>query len=178
MNSPLSILSRVLRQVDRSLNRLGQPSLIMHEMNRLPTVQPRAVASRNVTDLWNDLDREMTSFTSPVQFPMDIVENEKEYQARIDMPSGITKDDLTVQKSVEDRTVTVSAERTNDWEEKQDNFFLKERSWGRLQRTFAVPDEVDIERIKVRFDSGVLQVDMPKQEQNAVNSNAEKIEIE
>lgn len=70
MNSPLSILSRVLRQVDRSLNRLGQPSLIMHEMNRLPTVQPRAVASRNVTDLWNDLDREMTSFTSPVQFPM------------------------------------------------------------------------------------------------------------
>lgn len=108
----------------------------------------------------------------------DIVENEKEYQARIDMPSGITKDDLTVQKSVEDRTVTVSAERTNDWEEKQDNFFLKERSWGRLQRTFAVPDEVDIERIKVRFDSGVLQVDMPKQEQNAVNSNAEKIEIE
>ena len=39
---------------------------------------------------------------------------------------------------------------------------MRERSFGPFERTFAVPDGVDSEKIEASFKKGVLSVTLPK----------------
>ncbi len=61
--------------------------------------------------------------------------------------------------------MTLSGERTYDNEIKEENYYRKERSYGRFQRAFRLPSDVDLDKIKAEFKDGVLQVEVPKPEQ-------------
>ncbi|MCP4625227.1 MAG: Hsp20/alpha crystallin family protein [bacterium] len=66
---------------------------------------------------------------------------------------------------LKDRVLTLSGERTYDNEIKEENYYRKERSYGRFQRAFRLPSDVDLDKIKAEFKDGVLQVEVPKPEQ-------------
>ena len=48
---------------------------------------------------------------------------------------------------------------------------MRERSFGSFERTFAVPDGVDSDKIEANFKKGILSVSLPK---NAEAQKAEK----
>lgn len=108
----------------------------------------------------------------------DLIETDKDLEARIDIPAGITKDDLKVEKSTENRTVTVSAERSSDWDTKDDTFHVKERTWGVTSRTFALPEYADLDSIKARLERGVLHVLIPKVASAEVETAGQTVPIE
>ena len=69
----------------------------------------------------------------------------------------------------------ISATRNNDHEEKKDNYIRRERSYGSVSRGFYITN-VDKNSIKAKFDNGVLNIELPKKELTASDSN--KILIE
>lgn len=102
---------------------------------------------------------------------VDIYEDEKEIVVSADLPQMEEKD-LDVR--VEDNHLHIAGERKFENEEKKDNYHRVERRYGSFQRTFALPDNVDAEKIEAKYDKGVLKVHLPKVEKPA---NARAIPI-
>lgn len=92
---------------------------------------------------------------------VDIDETEKHYLLSFDLP-GLTEKDLNL--SVTDRRLTISGERKREKETKDKKSHRVERSFGRFERTFTLPETVSSEQIEAKFKDGVLEVMIPKAE--------------
>lgn len=110
--------------------------------------------------------------TSAVWSPQtDLVESDEDFQIRLDVP-GMTKDDIDV--NIQNRTLTVSGERTSERTDEDEDYVRVERAFGTFHRTFTLPDAVDEENIEATYDEGVLTISVPKTEE----STRRKIEIQ
>ena len=92
---------------------------------------------------------------------VDIQENDEAFIIKADVP-GIAKDDLKI--DILDDTVTIQGHRSNETEEKKDNYHRAERNYGSFRRRFQIPRGFMDEDAKAQFDNGVLTLTLPKQE--------------
>ena len=60
-------------------------------------------------------------------------------------------------------SLVIKGEKRQEHKEDKDGYHLSERSYGSFQRSFALPDGVDREKIDAKFGKGVLRVSLPKQ---------------
>ncbi len=106
---------------------------------------------------------------------VDIAEDDEEFLIAADLPE-LKKED--VQVAVKDGVLSISGERKHESEEtdKKKKFHRIERSFGRYVRSFRLPDNVDPEKVKAKFEDGVLRVRLPKCEQ--LESSQHSIPIE
>jgi len=91
-----------------------------------------------------------------VQPRMDVSEEENKYAVRLDIP-GLAKEDISIK--VENGTMKIEGERK---EERTGKYHLTERTYGRFYRSFALPDDVDAEKIEAKAANGVLEITLPK----------------
>jgi len=91
-----------------------------------------------------------------VQPRMDVSEEENKYAVTLDIP-GLAKEDISIK--VENGTMKIEGERK---EERTGKYHLTERTYGRFYRSFALPDDVDAEKIEAKASNGVLEISLPK----------------
>jgi HSP20 family protein len=89
----------------------------------------------------------------------DIVEHEKEYLIKIDLPE-VPKEDVKV--LFDDGMLTVKGERKVEKEVKGEKVHRTERFYGAFERRFVLPEDIDPKLIKAEARDGVLVVHMPK----------------
>ena len=65
-------------------------------------------------------------------------------------------DEVEINVSVVDQTVTISGEKKSETEHKDDDYFRSERSYGSFHRSVTLPFEIDAEKVDAKFDKGVL----------------------
>jgi HSP20 family protein len=58
--------------------------------------------------------------------------------------------------------LTIKGEKEDEKEEKQKDYYVRERSYGSFERSFQVPDGVDGDKIEANFKKGVLTLTLPK----------------
>jgi HSP20 family protein len=94
---------------------------------------------------------------------IEVYERDGKLHVRADLP-GLKPEDINV--NVEDDVLTVSGERRDEREEKREGYFHSERSYGRFERSLALPRGVDPNAIECKFENGVLSLEapLPKQE--------------
>lgn len=86
-------------------------------------------------------------------------EGEFAYHIEVDLP-GVKKEDIHI--DVKDNQLVISGERSFKEERKEKDYYKVESSYGKFQRTFALPENVDIENIEASSNDGVLEVVLPK----------------
>ena len=89
----------------------------------------------------------------------DLVEEGDHYVLRADVP-GVSEDDVKVE--LEDDVLTISGERKSEREQRKNGYYRIERASGRFARSLTLPEGVDADSIKARFENGVLEVTIPK----------------
>jgi len=95
-------------------------------------------------------------------------EGESAYHIDVDLP-GVKKEDIKV--DINKDVLTISGERKTKDEVKEEDYYKVETSFGKFTRSFTLPENVDIENIEARSDNGVLEVIIPKkEEQNSKKS--------
>jgi len=99
-------------------------------------------------------------------------EGEHAYHVELDLP-GMKKEDINV--DVKDNMITISGERKTKDEIKKEDYYKIESSYGKFERSFSLPENVDIENIHAESQDGVLEVIIPKLEK--VENKPKKIEI-
>ncbi|KAA0051538.1 17.6 kDa class I heat shock protein 3-like [Cucumis melo var. makuwa] len=88
---------------------------------------------------------------------------------KADLP-GIKKEDVKVEVE-EGRVLQISGERSKEQEEKNDKWHRIERSSGKFERRFRLPENAKVEEVKANMENGVLTVTVPKMEKKPeVNS--------
>jgi len=90
---------------------------------------------------------------------VDLYEKDDHFVIKAELP-GVDRKDIRI--DLKDRVLTVSGNRTQEQEVKEENYYRKERSYGKFQRAFRLPTDVDSDKIKAEFKDGVLQVEVPK----------------
>ncbi|GBU22576.1 heat-shock protein [Fibrobacteres bacterium R8-0-B4] len=91
-----------------------------------------------------------------VQPRMDVSEEENKYAVTLDIP-GLSKEDISIK--VENGAMKIEGERK---EERTGKYHLAERTYGHFYRSFALPDDVDAEKIEAKAANGVLEISLPK----------------
>jgi HSP20 family protein len=61
--------------------------------------------------------------------------------------------------------LSLSGERSGDKEIKEEKIYRRECSYGRFERSFMLPSEVDPDSIKAEYKDGVLKIEVPKPEE-------------
>jgi len=97
-------------------------------------------------------------------------EDEDAYYVEVDLP-GVKKEDIHV--DVNKESLAISGERKCSEEVKEEHYYKVESFFGKFQRTFTLPENVDTEAIGAKCENGVLEVRIPK----IAPKEAKKIEI-
>ncbi len=89
----------------------------------------------------------------------DISESEKEYLVKAEL-AGVKREDVKL--TIDDGLITISGERKQEKEQKDEKLHRVERFYGSFTRSFTVPDNVDQKAIRAESKDGVLYVHLPK----------------
>ena len=92
---------------------------------------------------------------------VDVFETESNVVMKAEVP-GMAREDFNVE--VKDNVITLRGERRFQKGVKEENYHRIERNYGKFQRSFTLPFEVDRDNIEAHYKDGVLEVTLPKTE--------------
>jgi HSP20 family protein len=128
---------------------------------------------RELAALQNEMGRWMSQVAGVGSLPgngqsstwmpaVDVWETDKEIVLSFDLP-GIPEDKIAVE--LEDNVLTVSGERQRIQEHSNDRFYRFERRYGSFSRSVTLPTGVNEDSIQADYSDGVLEVRVPKPEE-------------
>jgi HSP20 family protein len=102
-----------------------------------------------------------SAITSAWFAPTDVSEDANNLQISMEIP-GVRPEDVRI--SLENNLLTVRGEKKQEAEERNERVHRYERSYGTFERTFALPNTVDVDRISAKYENGILRISIPKSE--------------
>ncbi len=93
---------------------------------------------------------------------VDICEDKEAVKLAVELP-GLKKEEVKI--NVEDGVLTIRGERRFQDEQRRDNYYRVERSYGAFSRSFTLPSTVETEKIHASMVNGVLEIMIPKKEE-------------
>lgn len=102
--------------------------------------------------------------------PIDVAEQEDAIIVRAEVP-GCKADDIDI--SVYGNTLTISGEKKQSEEKKENGYYHIESSCGSFRRELTLPADVDPGKVEAVYKDGVLSINLPKAEK----SKAVKVKV-
>jgi len=78
---------------------------------------------------------------------------------------GMKKDDFKI--NLDNYQLTILAETKNEKKEKEDSYTRREFVYNSFSRSFTLPKTIDIDKIKADYRNGILDIVLPKKEEEA-----------
>ena len=116
----------------------------------------KSLFSPLLEEFWNQTHSDEDCTLSP---RTDILEQKDNYVIYAEMP-GVKKDDFKV--DVEDNLLTIRGTKEVHKREDGEHFARVERQCGNYSRSFRLGEEINADKISAKYDSGVLEVVLPK----------------
>ena len=101
---------------------------------------------------------------------VDVTEDDQEYLIKAELPE-VKKEDVKV--TAENGVLRITGERKYEKETKTKKEHRMERSYGRFERSFALPEDASVAKVSAEFKDGMLKVHLPKDE----NAKPKAIEV-
>ncbi|MGJ8455779.1 Hsp20/alpha crystallin family protein [Pseudothermotoga sp. U03pept] len=121
-------------------------------------------------ELQREIDRIFEDFFTPVTrkstvysyLPdIDVYETNDSVVIEVEVP-GMDKKDFEVK--VEDGLLRISGEKKLEREKENRNYKVVERCYGKFERTLSLPEYVEADKVKAKYEDGVLTITLPKKE--------------
>jgi HSP20 family protein len=127
---------------------------------------------RELTTLRDEMDRlwdRMFRGWPTTEFPrtewiptFDVSETKDSVVVKAEVP-GMDPKDIDI--SLADGILTLKGEKKQEREEKEENYYLTESSYGSFSRSIRLPHEVQGDKVKANCKNGILKITMPKSEE-------------
>lgn len=116
---------------------------------------------------WNNelMDWGLSNFSrTNSSLPMvNVKETADDFKIELAAP-GMDKKDFKV--NFKNNVITISSEKEDKKEEKNENYTRREFSYQSFQRSFTVPENAILsDKIEAKYDNGILHVTLPKREE-------------
>lgn len=96
---------------------------------------------------------------------VNIKETDEDFALEVAAP-GKVKEDFKL--SLDHDLLTISTEEQKDETKKEDNYTRREFSFSSFKRSFKLPQTVNKKEINATYTNGILQVTLPKREEDKV----------
>jgi HSP20 family protein len=130
--------------------------------------------ANSIFDVFNSMEKAMASTPAFSGFRCDIKDMGDHFLMEAELP-GFARDAIDI--DVNDKTLTISAERNEVKEETDENgqFLRRERSYGSFKRSFDITG-VEASAINAKYENGILSLSLPKEKE--LIPEAHKVEIQ
>ncbi len=109
---------------------------------------------------WSNRHFSITDTTLP---SVNIKESADEFEVELAAP-GLVKTDFSIDLNHDLLTISSEKKIENEIREGQ-QFARREFSYQSFSRTFTLPNSVDNDKIKAKYENGILRVSIPKREE-------------
>ena len=107
-----------------------------------------------------DLADDLFKGVAAPRLKVDVAEKNGAYTVTAELP-GVKKDDIQI--TIDGPQLTLAAEVKREKETTDDEHVLHtERVFGRVSRSFTLPQELDEAKAEAKFRDGVLELTLPK----------------
>jgi HSP20 family protein len=93
---------------------------------------------------------------------IDTYEKADKITVRAEIP-GVRPEELEV--SVDNNLLTIKGEKKHENEVNEKDYYRRETSYGKFERTIRLPEAVKVEGAKATYKNGVLKVELAKSEE-------------
>jgi HSP20 family protein len=128
--------------------------LALRNLNNLPSLVEEFF-SRDFPYNWSS---NWATVSTPA---VNIIENNNEYRIEVAAPS-LKKGDFKI--NLENDMLTISANKEESKEDKNESFTRREFSYSSFSRSFTLPETVNGEKISAEYKDGILTISVPKLE--------------
>jgi HSP20 family protein len=151
------------------------------------TLSPREFLSANPFSLMKRMTEEMDRIFGEFGFErgqgqgqgggsmwspaIEVAEREGQYVVHAELP-GLKPEDVKVELT--DDTLVIHGERKSEHDENKGGVHRTERRYGQFYRSVPLPEGVNAEQVRAKFENGVLEVTIPVPQQQ---SNRREIPI-
>ena len=124
-----------------------------------------------LSDFFDNLIERNENFEKDYSAPaVNIIENKDTFEVDMAVP-GIDKKDIKI--NLEKDMLSIASEIEEKKEEEKVNYSHREFSYSKFCRTFSVPKSIDQNKIKAKFENGILNIILPKKEEAKIGINKE-----
>ena len=130
------------------------------------------IPKRNMFNIFDEVEQMMPqAFDHPLENGssrlsysplMNVSETENDYLVMMDLP-GVEKKDVDVNLS--NGILTVSGERKTSEKGDENSHIWHETTYGTFSRSFEFTSDIVEEKIKAKFNNGILNITIPKAEE-------------
>jgi HSP20 family protein len=99
--------------------------------------------------------------TTPGLPAVDMYQTDEDVVVKMAVP-GIKPDD--VQISVTADVLTIKGETTEESDNQEKAYHIREQRWGSFERTLTLPTAVRSDKAEAEFENGILKITLPKAE--------------
>jgi HSP20 family protein len=140
-------------------------NLIRRNQNWLPDV---------FSDLFSNDWMLRANATAPA---INVMESENDYRIEVAAP-GMTKGDFCVRID-DDNNLVIAMEKKFENQEKNENalYLRREFSYSKFEQKMLLPKNADKDKISAKMEHGVLDVSIPKMNEEDIKKNMKMIEI-
>ena len=162
---------------DAASNREGGVPDIMLSSGGRGFYDPHSEMNRLFDEMFGGLNRrsggqQRTQGVAEWAPAIDVVQEDGDLVVRAELPGVKLEDvDMTVHRGV----LTISGEREEQREEERGGYLVRERRSGSFRRSLQLPEGVDEDSIRARFENGVLEVTI---QGGAAAQGPKRIEVE
>lgn len=125
---------------------------------------------RELRRLADEMERMMEETLGPLElpvaptgigrtFPVNIYEKDNDLIVEAALP-GVRPEDVDI--SISGRTLTISAERKETKEIKEEDYYRHEIAFRRYHRTMTLPVDVQADKAEATFEHGILRLRLPE----------------
>ena len=119
-----------------------------------------------MNEFFND-DLRMNFFNRRHSVPsVNSVENNDSFEIDLAVP-GMKKDDFTIE--LNDKILVISSDNS-DYDQNE-RTRLNEFNFSSFQRSFRVPESVELDKIKANYKNGILKIKLPKRKESITKPN-------
>ena len=98
---------------------------------------------------------------------VNISEKAEGFNVEVSAP-GFKKEDFKLE--AHDGTLRISCEYKNESKEEGRTFTRREFRYGSFSRSFTLPDNIQVEIIKASYENGILNIEIPKKQEETKQS--------
>ena len=134
------------------------------------TLMKKGVISPSLKTIFSDFFEDTNKFfdIDPVKFnwanipATNIREDKDSFVIELAVP-GMAKKDFNI--DVDNGFLTITSEKEEATEEKEDNYTRREYNFNSFRRTFTLPEFVKEDEIKAVYEDGILKLTVPKKDE-------------
>lgn len=130
--------------------------------------RPYSIFNTMMDDFMDDFFSNRLAQSSFISPKVNLIDKGDRFLLEAELP-GMQKKDIDVEV-LEDRIV-LNGERKTSEEHKEENYYHKETSYGKIHREIGLPEKINAELVVASYEEGMLKVELPK----AVATKAKKL---